>query len=1692
MKVPGHQIIEEMGNNGEVILYRTVRIIDQKRFVAKTTCDEYPPFALAASFQYEYEMFQKLKGKGTAAAYHLEKVGERPVLLLEDMGGITLEQFIHNHTVPIELTDFLRIAVSAADCLSQLHKEHITLNELTPFHFVVNPDTCEVRLTDIRMCSGDGVESPLAQVKSRPIFALPYISPEQTGRTGIIPDDLSDIYSFGVILYEFFSGQLPFESGDKLGTMYHHLASVAYSVHGRSPFIPEIVSEMIGKCMEKMPNARYASAYGIKHDLDECLIRLRASGHIETFKLGEWDVSDRWAFPSTFYGRHEERQSLDEAIHRAAEGSVEIVWVSGSVGSGKTTFVKETLNRENALIGFMAYGKFGPDDEAGPYHSWVQVLDGLVRQLLTESELQLELWKLRIMNAVEAYGQLLIQLIPRLELLIGEQPKVPGLPPFEAQQRFHLIMTRFIKLFLDEEHPLVICLDDLQWSDEASLQVLNYLLGDSGVKNLMLIGIYRGVEVASQHPFYQFMTEQVIQKRKTTSIHLRELTMTDLMELLGDAMHCEQAKTHDLAVELLYKTDGNPFLLKQLLQDMIQEKRMSFDQVSRCWQWELKGISDMSVPNNSAAYLLEKWVHLPNQMIQVLGHAALLGNQVHVDALSSIMECSSARLKEVLDYAVRERLLQSAHENGQNYRFQHDRIQQIAYGLIPESERSGLHLRMGRILLERRKAGEDVSVFEVVHQLNRAIESIDNRDQRLELAELNLQAGLAAKQSTAYERSRVYLRQATELLDGESWNTHYKLAVQAYQERAMAEYLCANFEAANELFDLLLHKAATPLDQARVYILKIQLESNQDNYEEVISMGRKALKLLGIHNVYEAGKIKASLRWIRLRQRLRKHKSESLNLLPPMESEVSKAAMSVLDYTSHAYYTVDPTNWAASVLAMVELTLKEGWTPESSVGFAGYALMLNYVFRDDEAAYYWGMFAYEKSRPYPMLHTKVLSAFSICFDSWRRYNPSLLETFSEHANRVGLESGNLWHSNQSVIVISALLFQYGYPLGDIYDRLLTQASNLRRNNNSLHWKQAVIFSALLAKLTGERNSDDPFIIQDVEMEDFAANVQGDSHHLVRELVYTFDYLTAYLLGNYPAANKALVQARSILDGRRKDISESFICNHYESLVWAELWVDAEPHEQKEYVAKILNRLPLMKAYASRCPENYKDKYLLVKAELARLKGEYKQAEELYEQSIELARHHGHLHDAAMASECYGKYGLRLGKMRHAKVYLTEAYDYYAKWGAKAKTEDLQRRYGHLLQVKRYTDLDQTDYLSVVLSAQALSGEMEMDRLLNALLRIMLQSAGADYGALVFMNQERWVVEGYGTAKETHLESVPLEEAGHIVSTAIIGYAARTKEEVVLYDAAHGGLFMRNPYVKDNELKSVLCLPVMHQNKLICLLYMENKLSAGVFTPERMDVLRILCSQCAISIENARLYSGIQQLKNSLEAQVKERTLRLERSMRETSAALAEKSIYEERSRIAKEIHDIVGHTLTSTILQIEAGKRLLQKDMDSAVEKLQEAQQLVRHSLNEIRGSVHMLKEDKFYQLEQALHQLIRNTEHNTGVTIHAMIHELPNLSIAHKKAIYFALQEGLTNGLRHGGSTEFRFSLVHTEDVLVFRLANNGRSTSDIVKGFGLKAMEERAEQLGGSLSFESGSNQGCLLRIDLPCPKSRVGDRI
>ncbi|MEO4053858.1 AAA family ATPase [Solibacillus sp. CAU 1738] len=1674
---PGYRVVEKIGDNDEITVYRVQREKDDKYMLAKTTNAHYVGPSVIELFQREFQQLLALKGEGVIEPISLEIIEERPILVFQNIEGITLQQLLLKKRQNLKFQDVLSVALAIVKCVNQIHNANIILNEIIPLYIIVDDNLLEAKLLDLRFSQLKGGENNYSVSARKVDSLLAYMSPEKTAHTKMTYDYRADFYSLGVVLYEWFASCLPFECENILDMRYHHIASKQKPAYVQNPSIPPIISSIIDKCMEKTPEARYASATSLKADLEECLAQFRVSGKIQPFTLASRDAVFGWFMQDRLFGRELEQQIILDMLQRVGQGETGAILVHGDAGTGKSYLINKILQQELSQDDFSISLRCELKNKNNPYSIWKQTIDKLVTQLLIENENQLEGWKSTILEALQGNEGILAELVPRLQLIIGEQSNDSVLSEAELESSMHCAIAEFMQLFFEKGRAFVLFIDDLHHADEQSIKYLQFLLNAHKTQNLLVICAYQTDELSLPPAYLQKAESQYL----TRQIALKGFDTTEIGQLLHPLLSNVIQGEQTIIQLLLQKTAGNPQRLQQFMKEIAGQTLVAFDDISRSWKWDVRGIAALHVEKTNEAPPISLIKSLESPTSRLLSKAAFLGKQFKLHMLAEMAGSTIEQIQEALQIAINHQLIGILSNEKQIYTFLNEQIQQSFYMLVAEQDRGTMHMEAGVVLAKYLSTSEEISIINVLEHLNKAKEQMIACSKQVELAELNVQASLLVKKEKAYEQAAHYLQIAIDLLKKDNWHKDYAITYQVYKERAEIAFICEQNDYAKELLEIIIKNSQTDIDKVQAYILLIQLELSRDNYHEVLRLGEIALQLLNLPLNIKQGKFSLFFKWNRIQRKLRKFPSEEIKNLPQMQDERGKAAVQVLVYIANANLMSNKDSWLAAVLMLLELTLKYGMTVEASYGFASYALIKCLISSQYESAYHYSKFASEIAKNHPEMYMQANTIFALCQDSWRKYEPNFLLSLTDYANQHDALLNNKWQTNYNFLINCAQLFVYSYPLKDLYIRLLSRSSMFQLDYNTVHWKQAAILSQLLTRLTGYTAAHDPFTHDNFDIQSLLDAEVEEADQFLKGVAYWCDYITAYIFGHYEEAYEALTRSMEIDlssgDNSIPNASDPF----FYILIVKELFDDADNKTKASYSHQMRKCVKKLKQLAKRSPESYLHKYLFAEAESKKLKQQFKQAEHLYEQAIEAAQKYGHNHDVAIITESFAKYGMRSGKLTLAKVYINEAYKAYQSWGALAKTADLERQYGNLLLIKQATDLERVDYLTIVLSAQALSDEIEIERLLYKLLRIMLQNAGAEYGALIFDNEGKWFVEAYGTAEYLRIQSIPLYEANHIVPTAIIDYTARTKEEVVLHDATNS-VFSKNKYIQHNQLKSVLCLPIMYQNKLLSVLYMENNLSKGVFTEERLDVLKLLCSQCAISITNAKLYSNIQYLTRNLEQQVEERTESLQKSMQVTSEALTEMTVYAERNRIAQEIHDIVGHTLTSTILQIEAGRRLLSKDMDGGIVRLKEAQDLVRHSLSEIRNSVHMLKEDKYYDLEQSLKVLIQDTEWNTGVEIHAHIDAVGHLPVIMKKLIYHALQEGLTNGIRHGQSSKFHFSLIDDSSSIQFELIDNGVGADHLQLGFGLKMMQERVQQLKGTFHVNSEQQKGCLIRFNLP----------
>lgn len=1666
-------------NNEDVSISRIKRFSDDKTFIYKTTPNMIIDSNIMYDYQEEYDKMEKLNGRGCLIPCELNMSLERPSILFHDFKGITLQKLILSRRKQLSLNEQLEVAVAVILCVHHIHTKGMYMNVLTPTDIMIGDDLKEAKLLNITTTNRVG-RSPIFSESSFRINELvQYIAPELARKIIVEPTIQSDIYSLGIILYEWFAMTLPFGSLSTVDNTYSHIATMPKPISELNDNIPEIISNIVMKCLEKKPENRYTTTFSLYCDVEECLLKLQQEHLLDAFPLAKQDLLKGYIREGTLLARKNEQQQFKQVLRNYVEMKIKAVTVSGLAHIGKSYFVNHTLNNNQ----YKYYKVSIACDETNINEDY-SVLTSIVSQMLdimlTYNSEQLEDWKKSTIKELGNNIPFLENITPKLKLLFGEGYEYA----FENEQDNNNITIFITKLFeqvIQQLTHIVVFLDNTHFIDRQSLQFIQQQLETSTYNHLLFVIAYRSE--SSYKLFQQWIQttnkERFVYPLTLQSIQYDEL-LSELRPLLFEGVH----NIDEFILLLIDKTEGYAGELCLFVQHLINKNLLFYNSGNRCWEWKVDEIKEISLQDNVVSSKLEIIEDKSDISKQILAIAAIIGHEFDLNLLSQFINISPEQLCSYLEEAVAQKVLFKKSTANAEFIFQHQKLREFCLDFLTEDEKEAIYFKLGKSLLLQKLEGEHISAIGILNYWNKVAHLNHNPVYSKEIIELNIEAGLELKQNQKFQDALKYLQQATCLLEDKDWELYYELTHRAFIERAKLEFLCLDYVKANDILETILKKAKTDLEKAEVILEIIQIEMGKDRYSETVKLCERALLLLNIKTEQQLNKFKLLRLYVKVKGSLKVHNIESMISHFKMTDKRQLTVMRIMTHYADAIYPINKEKWFYMTLKMIEKTVKEGISEEAAIAFCNYALVLNHKFFDYPSSYKWGLLAYELSKSNPQINIRTYSTFIICYDSWRNYDPHFLNKNIGEVTQVASRIGDVWNGNYALIISCAVFFHLGHPLKDIYVRLLSQAAQLQEDKTTLLWTYAVILANVIKQLTGYTSVNDSFPslnvddIYDITMR----HSNDDTSKQIIILYYKCKYIIDYIKGEYEEAFFAWKKCVDISVSDKNEALEDINDYVFYVLIIRDIFFYKTKLEQKKIIKTIDSYIKKVKNKAKKSPSNYLHKYFLLQAVKASLIYKNRQAERYYEQALTEAYNNGFIHDVAIIAESYAKYGLRLGKMSLARLYMSEAYDAYSRWGAFSIASQLENKYSYLFSSTGTLQSGRTDYSSIVKATQAISMEMEKEKLLFTIMEIMIKNAGGQYGAFILIQDDSEVVEVYGQADQLQIANINLEEAKNILPVPLIRYAIKTKEEVVIHEIKNNDLFSSMLPQQGSNAQSILCLPILNQNKLIGVLYLENNIAGGIFTKERIEVLKLLGTQCAISIKNAELFSGLEDLKNNLENQVEQRTKDFERSMQATSEALSDSIVYAERTRIAQEIHDIVGHTLTSTILQIEAGKRLMDKDMNQSLSSFQEAQNLVRHSLNEIRNSVHMLREDKYYDIFNALRQLVKETEQNTGVLIYTNVDESITLSLMQKKALYHALQEGLTNGIKHGRSTEFHFSLYQENSSICMLLGDNGIGTDQNTQGFGLKMMRERIEQLSGNLHIISEPNHGYLLRIQLP----------
>ncbi|MGB6297897.1 MAG: AAA family ATPase [Rivularia sp. (in: cyanobacteria)] len=1581
LSISGYQILEQLYNGLRTLVYRAIREADKKPVVIKILKNSLPDFSELVQFRNQYIIASRFNYPGIIQTYSLENYQNSYALVMEDIQGISLRKYMLGENIA-SLQDILSIAVQVSNILGHIHHNRVIHKDIKPDNILINPQTKEIKLIDFSIASLLPKETQ--EIKNPNVLegTLAYLSPEQTGRMNRGVDFRADFYAFGVTLFELLTGELPFKSDDAVELVHCHIAKQPPNINKphpnpllgkeRAQEIPEVIGNIVIKLMAKNAEDRYQSALGLKHDLELCLKQIKETGKIENFEIPQRDICDQFIIPEKLYGRESEVEQLLAAFDRVGgvtrsqaqpgnvslkalpsdlleaepvemhykaepcnEGKAELMLVAGFSGIGKTAIVNEVHKPIVKQRGYFIKGKFDQFNRNIPFSAFVQAFRDLMGQLLSENDAQLSSWKHQILQALGENARIIIDVIPELEQIIGKQLPAPELSGTAAQNRFNLLFQKFIQVFTTKEHPLVVFLDDLQWADSASLNLMQLLLSESESRYLLLIGAYRDNEVFPAHPLILTLEEIAKASAIVNTITLTPLKQESLNQLVADTLNCASLIAQPLTELIYQKTQGNPFFSTQFLKVLYEDSLIEFDFNTGSWVCDITKVKALALTDDVVEFMALQLQKLPESTQNVLKLAACIGNQFDLKTLAVVSQNSEAQTALFLWEALQSGLILPQSEVYKfylesetntnllpeqiiNYKFLHDRVQQAAYSLIPDNQKQKTHYHIGQLLLQQTSPEAiEECIFELVNQLNYGTDLITEEKQRTELAKLNLIACRKARSAIAYQAAREYVSIGLSLLGENAWKNQYEMSLAFHDLGAELASLCGNFEEMEHFVETVIINARCLIEQVNVYRIRIQSNVSRNKLIEAITIGLQLLQKFGVTFPKTPTPEEIQHSMAEVCQLIGDSEIEDLVNLP-IKTDVEKIAIIQITNSimTPAYICGSPLT-PLLISKSVKLSIQYGNTEDSALAYAAYAIMACNMLKNVDMGVKFGELALRvvSKLDAKAFKPEILDVIGF-FILHRKSHIKKTLPIVQEGYAVGLEVGNLQFAGYNTNVFCFNSFWCAQPLATLeqktraYCNWLVQLNQLTAANWCRIYWQPILNLLGAAEhpsiLSGEALQEAEFLPQLIEAHDSGGLFKFNLCKL----------MLCFLFGEFESAQKHAVEARRYLVASAGGVCEPAFYFYDSLVILAALTQSEETSELLERVEQ--NQTQLQQYWAKYAPMNYQHKVDLVAAEKYRILGKKAEAIELYDKAISGAKVNEYTQEEALSNELAAKFYLDWDKEKVASGYVQEAYYCYARWGAKAKTDDLEKRYPQLLAAilqtqqnnlglneisssfnkssilnqtiqttRNSTSIDEAfDFASILKASQALSSEIQLEQLISKLIQVVIENAGALKAALILFEQDKLMLKALANTSDIKLLNLPYENSLDIPNT-VINYVKRNQKTIVLDDATQNSDFIADSYLIQQQPKSLLCMPILNQGKIIGLLYLENNLTTGAFTQNRVEIINLLCSQAAISLENAQLYSQLKNYSHTLEEKVEQRTQEVRQTLKELQQTQAQ-------------------------------------------------------------------------------------------------------------------------------------------------------------------------------------------------------------
>jgi PAS domain S-box-containing protein len=1453
----GYTNLKPLQQSSSIVLVSATQVATNLPVILKFPNPQHATLDQISQIHGEHETLKRLDSKFVPKVYELTEHEGVPVLVLEHIPYPALSERLTGK--PLSTTNIFKLAQLLTQALDALHSFSVIYKNLNPANILVDEDFENLRLVNFSVAVFDNINQDRSDVSQFDMDAE-YISPEQTGRLNSVVDYRTDIYSLGTCLYQLATGTPPFSSDDFLDLIFQHLASEPVAPSAVNTDIPSTLDKIILKLLAKEPGDRYQSTYAISTDLKKAEdLFSENSAPVEDFAVALDDIPEQLSIPGDLLQRETQLKQINALLTRALNEPVKPIVICGEPGVGKSAMLRETVRLAAEHSGTQCLCHTALVDKDIPYNALTILLTELTRQLLLRDDLP-QLQNQLYSRLGENLGYL-IEIYPELQRALGRNFQNPALDqPLETHSRLFDAFHGFVACISEFSRPLVICFDNAHWIDSTSGEMFNRTVQQT-VSGLVFVYAIRS-DLTNQ----SILTAS---PADTYQINLNCLELSSIKLLLSNCLYRSAEEVEGLAEVVQQKTQGNPLAVREFLNKIYRAQHLHFDREHREWSWDFDGVAGSEPTNNVGEVLARNLVKLDKSTLETLKIAACIGDEFSLDTVKRVSGMSFSESSSSLIHAVSEGyLLYSDNGSRSVYKFAHQQIQQAAYQLMNGIERGQIHAQIGRTYLSQDDS--DNRIFEVVNQLNNSLDEANiSETERLELAELNLKAGQKAKQQAAFQASFRYLRMAIAVQGKHVWD-NYDLSMNAHLEAAEAAYFCGDRNQLIILTSAILSKAKTALEKTRAYEIQLKALISTRELDLAIEIGNQVLELLNQKVPTNLSRGRLALWAARILLKARFLPDKKLPMTDPEEL----AAMRIMRILSQAGYLASRFGTAAYTFKMTELSLDKGLAPESSFAFPLFGAIIIRYFGTISLGHEFGKRALDNLHAdnremYCVSHAIVHSFVSF----WKQNLRATLEPLN-NAEKVGFELGDIEFAQ----IAGTAACLNGLIAGQDLNTL--DASLSKRNAKAFEFNQQPmlilgnIFQQTVQNLL--HDNDTPWILNGPLFKE-AQEAPGEDKHRDNTALanlYVLKTALAIIFRQRELAFTYAQEARAVLDSLISSPLVPFF-TAFETLAIISQLPRSDFLAALKLKRRTRRNIANLRKWSRHAPMNNLSGYQLVLAEVARMDQRDTDAIHHYEQAMAAAEQYGQNQMLAVAQELTGRFYETRGSDSLASYYLIRSRSAYLRWGAATKVQQLDEQYRDLTDqgsmlfrrtpaLRDTTEQAYGDYLdigSVIKASQALSGEIILSTLLEKLMQVALENAGANTAGLVLSDgDELWVeiLSRYnGVTTDHRLQREPLQESDELPAS-VLKYVARTEEDLVLNDATNDDMFTQDNYIVRVQPRSILCVPILSKSHLTGVLYLENAKNKSAFSEDRVAVLRLLASQSAIAIENAKLYQQLNE------------------------------------------------------------------------------------------------------------------------------------------------------------------------------------------------------------------------------------------